>query len=979
MDTHYGLRYRNLLNQHGYGYPFFPKPSDALPIIHIGDVGILTDDGGFEYLWNVHLPADHRRNKSKVPPEFQPLPRFRQSCDVRNLVDFERNAVVASPSVHPDLAPIETLPDGTTVFKFSTADEAGAVLVLPRGGSRVDSLKRGTYHEYAMSNTKSWYRYITRDLGRLVENGRLYLVTGTDTCSSWGVASFAKPNGAQTFTLKFVASNAPSSKGASCGTCVANFPIEYRIGATDPTKARHCVFARGFRISMHDSVPAQIPTVSSSPVSKARPKGAAVPAQTTPSRLLQASILLDAAVGPGEDGSVEMEYNGKPPLFALIVGIDVYKHRSGFDNLTGAVADADDVCDFITTTLPVDAQVSILRNEQATRTAIIGALSAMKTNDDIKRGDPILIFYAGHGAEVPAPRRWPQSMMQMLIPHNFLPSHPSTPEQRGILDVTLGRYLEQLAKAKGNNITVILDSCHSGSGTRDSSPLGVMSRGFKLPASYAIDPDVDDLKLPESYTADADAKEDTDRGNRGSHPAVGFKASGLASHVLLAACSAEESARECDGRGYFTTALFEVLRASTARQMTYSEIVTQLPLLPGQRPQCEGKHQDRLIFDGKAPSGQGVFYPVTATAEGAFNLEAGEIHGFTVGAQFDVYTSTDRNARPVSRLRATATDAISAKLTWVSGSPAQSIPQPAWAVQAKAGEFATFAVAVAAELRDALKSLIEEDDMTWDTTRAPPRRAIRLVRRSIPHELEVKIKDGHAVFIIKDKVCTAAAAAASTGKKFQLAETVPISDMDTVYAVIQSAAAFFFYLRLSNTDDNIAVHLTMFQVRQQFDKKARAFRYSPCGDGLDDERGMISLAPGPSNSLYGFNLTSGSSCDLYVWLFMFDMRTLKVDIMYNPTTARGGGALLGPGRDLTPGYGDVGGAWQFTLPPGVETDVTYCKVFISSEPVKLAHIAQHSPFNRSGVRDSGPQVALRLSHPAWSTILLPIVLTAGRV
>jgi hypothetical protein len=53
---------------------------------------------------------------------------------------------------------------------------------------------------------------------------------------------------------------------------------------------------------------------------------------------------------------------------------------------------------------------------------------------------------------------------------------------------------------------------------------------------------------------------------------------GTASHVLLAACGASESAFEDDGRGAFTRALLDVMKLG-CRKLTYSEIIQKIPSL----------------------------------------------------------------------------------------------------------------------------------------------------------------------------------------------------------------------------------------------------------------------------------------------------------------------------------------------------------------------------------------------------------------
>ncbi|KAI0309848.1 hypothetical protein OF83DRAFT_1071404, partial [Amylostereum chailletii] len=157
-------------------------------------------------------------------------------------------------------------------------------------------------------------------------------------------------------------------------------------------------------------------------------------------------------------------------LFALVIGIDEY-YDSRVKNLSGAVADAEDVETFLIETMNVSpSRITKLHNREATRENIKECIRGLATHPDIKKGDPILIFYAGHGSEAVPPRGWPaggpNKKIQMLVPYDFIPSTVLSERGQGIPDITLSVLLTRIAKAKGDNITVILDCCYSGSGTR---------------------------------------------------------------------------------------------------------------------------------------------------------------------------------------------------------------------------------------------------------------------------------------------------------------------------------------------------------------------------------------------------------------------------------------------------------------------------------------------------------------------------------
>ena len=63
--------------------------------------------------------------------------------------------------------------------------------------------------------------------------------------------------------------------------------------------------------------------------------------------------------------------------------------------------------------------------------------------------------------------------------------------------------------------------------------------------------------------------------------ASGFANAGLRSHILLAACGADETAREEGGRGLFSSGLLDVLHEVDANSITYKDLLLRIPHLPG--------------------------------------------------------------------------------------------------------------------------------------------------------------------------------------------------------------------------------------------------------------------------------------------------------------------------------------------------------------------------------------------------------------
>ncbi|KAJ7193799.1 hypothetical protein GGX14DRAFT_315241, partial [Mycena pura] len=72
--------YSRLLFPKGHGYPLFrPQPPEDLPSeyrktgVSVGDVGVITADGYFDFIFNICTPADSPINQRGVPEGFYPL------------------------------------------------------------------------------------------------------------------------------------------------------------------------------------------------------------------------------------------------------------------------------------------------------------------------------------------------------------------------------------------------------------------------------------------------------------------------------------------------------------------------------------------------------------------------------------------------------------------------------------------------------------------------------------------------------------------------------------------------------------------------------------------------------------------------------------------------------------------------------------------------------------------------------------------
>ena len=273
-----------------------------------------------------------------------------------------------------------------------------------------------------------------------------------------------------------------------------------------------------------------------------------------------------------------------PRLFALIIGINIYQmnHRT----LRGAVPDGKAFKSYLMTRLCVpENHIISLFDHNATRTAIIEGFRKLRDNEDINEGDPIFIFYAGHGSQKPANPDWEVEgrniQMEVILPHDCGAVNEEHPEGvEPIPDHTIGILIDEIAAKKGNNIvspfgdllahhfrltpsqTVVFDSCHSASGTRSED-----DNSLTLVRSAQLE------DVPFRKETDREIWESFQRGPR---PDEAHSRRGLGSHILISACRSSEEASEYNGHGRLSMALLKLLDKISPNKLRYRDILANM-------------------------------------------------------------------------------------------------------------------------------------------------------------------------------------------------------------------------------------------------------------------------------------------------------------------------------------------------------------------------------------------------------------------
>lgn len=306
-------------------------------------------------------------------------------------------------------------------------------------------------------------------------------------------------------------------------------------------------------------------------------------------------------------------------IYALLVGIDEYP--SPIPRLRGCVNDVVSFETYLSKRTGEDTGVGLevlsLTNERATRQAVIDGFRALFAKAG--KEDVALFYYSGHGSQEQAPEEFwaiePDHLDETLV---LFDSREAG--KWDLADKELAKLIGEVG-ASGAHVVVILDCCHSGSGTRE---IGTVVR--RAPTDLRRRP-------IESFL---DGAVEASSGARSSSRDAGGWAVPDARHVLFAACRADEEAKETTGggehRGAFSYSLGEALK-SAAGIATYRDLFARTSSLvsgqvKNQTPQLESTRSDdldALFLDGTIrPS------PATYKADfvqGRWQINGGAAHG----------------------------------------------------------------------------------------------------------------------------------------------------------------------------------------------------------------------------------------------------------------------------------------------------------------------------------------------------------------
>jgi uncharacterized caspase-like protein len=313
----------------------------------------------------------------------------------------------------------------------------------------------------------------------------------------------------------------------------------------------------------------------------------------------------------------------QPAQWALLVGIDKYRHHAKFADLDGCVNDVQNMKALLIGKFEFPGKnILVLTDTQATRAAIIAAFRRHLIAK-AGPGDIVVFHYSGHGSQMDdVSGDESDGLDETIVPHD---SRDPAGKVFDISDDEINGLLRELSQKKAK-VTFIFDSCNS----------GTVARG---PGKKRHAPK-DERQPPQPSAA----------GKRGAAEGKSDLRPADLDYVLISACVSTQNASEHyagdKAHGALTYFLTNELRESGAGA-TYRDVMDRVKsnvnvLYSDQLPQLEGAALDRYVFSDSSSIAQ-AYIPASPLGTGRVKLEAGLAQGLTDSSVFAIYKPGTKN------------------------------------------------------------------------------------------------------------------------------------------------------------------------------------------------------------------------------------------------------------------------------------------------------------------------------------------------
>ncbi|MGF9764649.1 caspase family protein [Microvirga sp. 0TCS3.31] len=328
--------------------------------------------------------------------------------------------------------------------------------------------------------------------------------------------------------------------------------------------------------------------------------------------------------------SLQAQPSDKPPKFALLVGVGDYaQHQDPARRINPLQGPKNDIAlmkDLLVKQygFPDDKEhILTLVDSQATRDAITAAFKNQLTENAKKYKDATVVFlFSGHGSQTTDidGDEGDQDDETLVAYDSRLEGG------RDIVDDEINVWVDDLQKYT-SNITLIFDSCHSGSATRD---LDLTTR--------TLPPNPNMASASSAVGPTQSASKDVGNGIVPQHR----------QYVAISGSLPNELSNEGEIKvgndsqryGFLTYYLVQTLRSMPG--ISYHQAIKQTEAavskrVPTQHPQVEGDI-DRVVFGGSESREDPYIQIVGSPSGDTFTIAAGAVHGLQEGTVLAVYT-----------------------------------------------------------------------------------------------------------------------------------------------------------------------------------------------------------------------------------------------------------------------------------------------------------------------------------------------------
>ncbi|MCP6762317.1 MAG: caspase family protein [Fischerella sp. CENA71] len=311
-------------------------------------------------------------------------------------------------------------------------------------------------------------------------------------------------------------------------------------------------------------------------------------------------------------------------IYALLVGIDEY--ISPVPPLKGCVNDIMAVKEYLQQRVSEDGYQLHLRtilNQNATRQAIIDGFRQHLCQANSE--DVTFFYFAGHGSQEEAPQEFwslePDRLNETLVCYDS-----RSPGGWDLADKELAKLIAEVA-VNNPHIAMIMDCCHSGSGTRGDLEAETAVR--KAPIDRRKRP-LNSFIFSLAEASQLSASRSLEANPTGWNFPRG-------KHIFLAACLDSELAKEYNGdgqpRGVFSYFLLDTLKKANG-SLTYRDLFKRTHALvrskvTDQSPQIEATILSELDqpFLGGAIAQHNPYFTVYYHPQYDWVIDGGAIHG----------------------------------------------------------------------------------------------------------------------------------------------------------------------------------------------------------------------------------------------------------------------------------------------------------------------------------------------------------------